>query len=208
MGEADQSKRVVINSHADQQQVPELCGSPGRAIARLCELVHGTSTSREGDFRRKRRKGVASGVLRELVQRWHHNTLHPDQSVDLLQGGVGGRSMIVTHFSSSQELLISGVGRGFLSYDSRFLSNAIGSRLEDQPDHAFARWAAEAFRDGSAMNRPIVDDVDALIQSPTGKKARLRYQRVILPCPQRNGDHLLICASQIDTTINLRAECA
>jgi hypothetical protein len=207
IGDADRAKRVVIVSHGDQQQVPELCGSPGLAISRLCALIPRASPSREGDFRRKRLK-AASGVLRELVQRWHHNTLHPERSVDLLQGGVGGRFMIVTHLSSSRELLISGIGRGFLSYDSRFVSNAIGSRLEDQPDHDFARWAAEAFRDGSAMNLPIIDDVDALIQSPTGEKARLQYQRVILPCLQRNGDRLLICASQIDRSIDLRAECA
>ncbi len=116
--------------------------------------------------------------------------------------------MVLKRAQSSRRLEICDVGHGFLVYDKAWLEKAIGRRFEDQPDHLYARWAAEAYYEASRTEQALIDNVDALIERPGRGKARLQYQRVVLPYRQPCGDQLLLCASMLDRSIDLRGEAA
>ena len=201
-------ERAVI-SHYDRAWRHEVIGPAAGVLARLGELVVDPLAVRGGDFHRKRH-GKAVTALAPLMQLWHRDPAAPfsDLCRDLLHGWLGGRYMVLKRAQWSRRLEICAVGRGFVVYDDIWLANAVGRRFEDQPDPLYARWAAKAYYDAGASEQAVVDDIDALICRPGRDKARLQYQRAILPYRQPSGDQLLLCASLLDRSIDLRGEAA
>lgn len=200
--------RCVI-SHLDRAWQHEML-SRADAIERLGELIINPSQVRNGDFRRQARQQAIASPIQELLRCWQEDESAPfsGQCEALLHQAFGGRYMVIKRSCASRRLEIRAVGRGFVVYDDDWLSQAVGLRLEDQPDHFYARWAAVAYHEAASTKQPKVDDVDALIERPRRGKARLQYQRLILPYRQPGGDHLLLCASLLDRSIDLRIEAA
>jgi len=200
--------RCVI-SHLHRRWQHEML-SRADAIERLGDLVVDPSKVRDGDFHRQAREEAVAAPIQELLRRWQADAGAPfsGQCEALLHQAFAGRYMVIKRSCASRRLEIRAVGRGFVVYDDDWLSQAVGLRLEDQPDHYYARWAAEAYHEAASTERPSIDDVDALIERPQQGKARLQYQRLILPHRQPGGDHLLLCASLLDGSIDLRVEAA
>jgi hypothetical protein len=200
--------RYVI-SHLESDWQHEILNRAD-AIGRLGELVVDPLEVRQGDFRRQAREGAIALPIRQLLGRWQADASAPfsTQCAELLHKAFGGRYMLIKRSCGSRRLEIRAVGHGFIVYDKDWLSQAVGQRLEDQPDHFYARWAAEAYHDAASTEQPSVDAVDALIERPLRGKERLQYQRLILPYRQSDGDHLLLCASLLDSSIDLRVEAA
>ena len=202
--------RCVI-SHLERAWQHEML-SRVDAIERLGELIVDPSEVRDGDFRRqaREREDDVAAPIKELIRRWQTDVSAPfsAQCAALLHQAFGGRYMVIKRSRGSRRLEIRAVGRGFVVYDDDWLSQAVGQRLEDQPDHFYARWAAEAYHEAASTERPSVDAIDALIERPQRGKERLQYQRLILPYRQSGGGHLLLCASLLDRSIDLRVEAA
>jgi hypothetical protein len=202
------SERVVV-SHYDRRWHHEVMGPTSAALARVAELVIDPLEIRGGDFRRRRCR-IVTGLLVSLLQRWQDDPAAPFSQPcrDFLQDRLSGRYMVLKCTRWSRRLEICDVGRGFVSFDNDWLSKAVGRRFEDQPDHLFGRWAAKAYYEAISTEQVIIDDVDALIDWPGRSKARRQYQRIILPFRQPSGDHLLLCSSLLDRSIDLRSAAA
>lgn len=200
------AERIVVSSFDGTWQ-HKVVGSAAAAIERLAALEIGTSDQRRGDFLRQRLTGEPKGELLDLVEQWRANQAL-QLSHDLLQGSVGGRYMILRRTQWSRRLEIRDVGRGFIVYDDNWLAQAVGLRFEDQPDYLYGKWAAEAYYEASETQQPIIDNIDALIDTPGRGKSRVQYQRLVLPFREPSGDHVLLCASLIDRSIDLRVEAA
>jgi hypothetical protein len=198
--------RVVIDYY-ETTWCQELLGRTSQALGRLAELVVTAPTLRAGDFRRRPRESI-SGPLRLLVQTWQRDPAFAvsESSMEFLRNGLGGRYMLLKCPQGSRRLEICAVGRGYLSFDIAWLRKAVGRRFDDQPDHLFGRWAAEAYYEAAKGENAIIDDVDVLLDNPRRKKSRLQYQRVILPYRTRSGDHLFLSCSRLDRSIDLRRE--
>lgn len=197
--------RAVISHYAGTWQ-HEVIGPFDAIVERVGNLVADPLVARQGDFRRHRQSGCHA-ALEPLLRLWHHNSGKPfsDPLRASLRDNLQGRYMILKLAPWSRRLEILDVGHGFLVYNDAWLANAIGRRFEDQPDHAYGRWAAETYYEASLTEQPLVDNVDALIHTPGRGKVRLQYQRVVLPHRvPRGGDHLLLCASLLDQSIDLR----
>lgn len=200
--------RAII-SHYDHVWHHEVVGPLDAIFGRLGKLVVDPLILRQGDFHRKRQTKLVA-ALAPLIREWHRNPATPFsvRCRGLLKNELGGRYMVLKRAQWSRRLEIRDVGHGFLVYDDAWLANAIGRPFEDQPDHLYGRWAAEAYYEASATEQALIDDVDAFIDRPGRGKVRLRYQRIVLPCRQPCGDYLLLCASLLDRSINLRGDAA
>jgi hypothetical protein len=198
--------RVAITYYSGswQHEVMPIAAAPSR----LGQLVIDPVSVRGGDFRRRRSTRRLRGPLHALLQCWRDDpgATFAGTATGLLNRRLGGRYMILKHPQWSRRLEILEVGRGFIVYDDDWLARAVGLRFEDQPDYLYAKWAADAYYEASDDARVIVDDIDALIERPRKPKARLQYQRLILPFRHPSGDRLLLCASTLDRQVNLRIE--
>jgi hypothetical protein len=206
LGDRGQDRTVV--SHFESAWHHEVVGRAS-LLQRIADLVIDPRALRQGEFYRKRLQG-ADGALGWLVSSWRREAAAPfsERYREILNNGLAGRYMLIRRPQWSRRLEICDVGRGFLVYDDDWLANAIGRRFEDQPDHLYGRWAAEAYYEASSTGQAVVDDVDALIDRPKQGKARVQYRRIILPLTTGNGDQLLLCASLLDNSIVLRPSAA
>jgi hypothetical protein len=62
--------------------------------------------------------------------------------------------------------------------------NAIGQRVENQPDKEYGGWVAEFYKSVASTGQPRYDCVTAAIQHPAAGKLRsgvIRYERLLLP---------------------------
>jgi hypothetical protein len=132
-----------------------------------------------------------AGEFSVPVQRFLKNSGLAERTV-LLQPGEDG------------ELYVDNSGAGFTVYDNfSFHRNQSRRRIEDQPDRAYGRWVAEAYRHSLQHGVPQIDDIDAIIDEPGYDARRRRYQRVILRWRLPTGGTLLTGSSLINQNISI-----
>ena len=132
-----------------------------------------------------------SGEFSASVQRFLHNSGLAERTV-LLQPDDDGH------------LYVDNSGAGFTVYDNfSFHHKQDRRRIEDQPDRAYGRWVAEAYRHTLMHGAPQIDDIDAIIDEPGYDARRRRYQRVILRWRLPAGGTLLTGSSLINQNISI-----
>ena len=120
-----------------------------------------------------------------------------------------GRFTLTKSATTRRAPVISHIGSGYTIYEPAWIKMARGHRHEDGPDHRYGRWIGETHRKTLADPRPVLDDVDALLEMPGRDRFRLRYVRLILPFRRPDGEPALLSASELDDRISLRSkECA
>ncbi len=72
------------------------------------------------------------------------------------------------------------VGRGYTAV-APFVVKAIGTRVDEQPDHDYGAWISTCLLEAHHTRLPHLDLVEATIVSPGGSPVRLRYERLLLP---------------------------
>ena len=78
--------------------------------------------------------------------------------------------------------------------------------MEDQPDYAYGKWLTEVYGNVVARRAPSLDDVDAVITWPQQPRISYRYRRLVMPFQSKRDSTLLLSATVIDPTIDLRVK--
>ena len=100
--------------------------------------------------------------------------------------------------------VVRGIGKSYTPLNPAWLATAIGSSLCSYADEGYGRWVAQHHREALASDKPVFDEVDAILEFPTVGTARLCYSRLTLPVSVRQEPRLVLSAAVSDSRINLR----
>ena len=170
----------------------EIMISSERAIARLSELCAPTFAARSTErFLVEPRDYSAlfddhDSPLRRMIQKWRMSFGHFDPTVIsfAIKQQLLSRMMIVGVRPRVRDAIFRFIGDGFNWTDDTFQLNAIGQRVENQPDKEYGGWVAEFYKSVASTGQPRYDCVTAAIHQPApgvGRTGVIRYDRLLLP---------------------------
>ena len=125
-------------------------------------------------------------------------------ALDMAHRHLGSRFVLTETTADASHLVFNTVGSGFDYYGPDWPRLVIGKPVDCQPDKHYARWVAETYEAALKSMQPILQDVDALITSGKGTRARLRIKRAVLPLIGSNGRKYVVGGSVYDDGIDLR----
>lgn len=112
---------------------------------------------------------------------------------------------IVVQATLENQLILAECGTGRSSITRRWVGQAIGTRPQDVPDFSYGTWAANSYRNAVGAARPILHDVDCILEWPGQGRLRATYERLILPMHDERGRvNALFIASLRNPRIDLR----
>lgn len=91
------------------------------------------------------------------------------------------RRYVLLHAHGEAPLRVVLWGSGYRTFDNRWVGAAPGALLEDQPDRAYGRWAAETYRSVVRAGQSRLDEVEASIWVPGHGRMTARYTRLVMP---------------------------
>ena len=200
--------RVLI-SFCEGEWSHEMLRSRDEAVRRLMGRVDFGQGSRDGDFLQEHlplESLPPSSPLREVLDIWRSTggKFDRERLAPLLERAVQGRYVLAEATPNRCSLLIKDIGNGLRTPAHHWLSRSIGHRVEDQPDYAYGKWVAGAYRDVLSKGQPHLGDVDAVIRFPQEARLRFRYRRLLLPFTEDGQSPIVLCTSLVDQDINLR----
>jgi len=200
--------RVVLTSY-DGDWSNELIPSQIAALMRIKELVIAAAKMKPGDFLSRPTtdlKGRAGEAISSILNDWallsQRNGQH--ELMRRLNAAFGDRYVVVRQDARDRTVVFHEMGGGLFSNYETWKSCAIGAPVEEQPDRHYGRWVAKVCQDAFTTNTPRLDDIDALVRWPHAGRTRLRYKRLLLPFDAGASGQLLISASLMDPSIDLR----
>ena len=124
--------------------------------------------------------------LRPMVQKWRMSFGHFDPTVIsfAIKQQLLSKMMIVGVRPRARDAIFRFIGDGFRWTDDTYQLNAIGQRVENQPDKEYGGWVAEFYKSVATTGQPRYDCVTAAIDQPAPGKTRtaiIRYERLLLP---------------------------
>lgn len=205
------SARISVACSGDRRWLHEIHPSKDIAIQAIVDLVNSAQEQRQDTVRSRNQApdGLpASSPLRPSLDRWLASVgrLGREQPGSVTCHAVDSRYVLLHAPDSSPRIIIKEVGAGMPAGAKHWLSRAVGMRFEDQPDTAYGRLCAEAYRRAKDREQPILEDVDAFVEWPGFGRQRRRYQRLILPFRAKGGDVYLLGMSFEDRSIDLRGD--
>jgi hypothetical protein len=108
--------------------------------------------------------------------------------------------MIVGVRPRARDAIFRFIGDGFRWTDDTYQLNAIGQRVENQPDKEYGGWVAEFYKSVATTGQPRYDCVTAAIHQPALGKARtaiIRYERLLLPWRTPSEEILVTLSSKM-----------
>jgi hypothetical protein len=207
----DRTVARVLISFLDGEWSHELVASREEAVNRLLARIKWQPTDRAGDFLSKLRPLESlspASPLRALLNAWNECSGKYDRERlhRLLEKGLNSRFVLVETASQSPNLLVKEIGTGFNKDTVTWLSRIKGLRIEDQPDYAYGLWIANLYREASARQTPTLEDVDAVIRWPHQPRTSYRYQRLMVPLDAGGNSTMVLGATVLDTTVDLRVK--
>lgn len=146
--------------------------------------------------------------LWKLAHGLRHTTFADSREVasfcDILSGG----RYTIAEIGQDNGLIIRETGRGYTVYTPSYLESAVGRRIEDEPDAEYGVWVASSLRDLATRSEPSIQNVDVLIRGSRARISRVRYRRVVGRISAGGGQTLLVSASRLDPSIDLRKNVA
>ena len=128
------------------------------------------------------------------------------QAADVCDRLFGGTFTIVRR-NFEHAHIITQQGLGYRIYDRSYMRTAIGTRIEDDPNVEYGRWVAQGLREAVREQRPLVEDVNAALVGPSGRR-RVSYRRILLPLGDQCGSPAVITASRLNTFAPLHRKLA
>jgi hypothetical protein len=189
---------IVVEWLTRQWQDQEFAGAAG-AVARIDDLVACVGRT---PYRATRQdiatlEKAGDHPLKLLLQKWRVSFNRFSESVMpfAMQHGIFSRMMIVGVRKSAPDPTFRYIGDGFATmYGESFTVNAIGEKIENQPDKAYGAWVRPFYAEVAQSGAPLFDVVDAILP----KLARgpwVRYQRLLLPWQTPSGEVFVTLAS-------------
>lgn len=182
--------RVIVSTLASEWN-HRICASKEAAKAVAVEAFGNAVSEHGGPFTARRRR-IESLPQDNALGRLHAAlAVHP-AAVDpvalwaALDRDAGGRYVLIkAPEGGSAPLRVVVWGGGYRTFDSGWASTAAGSSLEDQPDRAYGRWAAETYRAVERAGQPRLEEVEASIWVRGRGRTTSRYTRLVLPVEVR-----------------------
>jgi hypothetical protein len=135
--------------------------------------------------------------LKLLLQKWRVSFRRFSESVMpfAIQHGIFSRMMIVGVRKSAPDPVFRFIGDGFSNlYGDSFPVNAIGDRIENQPDKEYGAWVKPFYSDVAERKTPRLDLVEAVVPQ-FARGPWVRYQRLLLPWETPSGEIFVTLAS-------------
>ncbi|WP_341915700.1 hypothetical protein [Ferrovibrio terrae] len=117
----------------------------------------------------------------------------------LQNSGLIDRTVVIEQ--RAEELYVNASGNGFTIYDNFQMKHVTGHRISDQPDRAYGAWVESSYRSCYESGIPALEDVDAIIEEPDHDPRRRRYQRMILPWQNKDGERILTGSSLLNAQL-------
>jgi hypothetical protein len=135
--------------------------------------------------------------LKLLLQKWRVSFHRFSDSVMpfAMQHGIFSRMMIIGVRKTVPEPTFRFIGDGFASlYGEAFPVNAVGDKIENQPDKEYGAWVRPFYTQVASSGTPRLDVVDAVGPRFT-RGPWVRYQRLLLPWETPSGEVFVTLAS-------------
>jgi hypothetical protein len=202
--------RVLI-SFFDRVWSHEMLPSRTEAVQRLLAKVEFGVGNRDSDFLHQDLPLDAlpdASPLKAVLGVWSETEgdFDEDRIAPVVQAKLNNRYVLVEATPARAAMVLKSVGGGLSKPADHWLSRSIGHRVEDQPDYDYGKWIARYYRNVIASGQPSLSDVDAVIKWPEHSRQSFRYRRLVLPFRGEDSSTLLLCASLVDPSINLRVK--
>jgi hypothetical protein len=144
--------------------------------------------------------------IADIIEGWTHltNAYEAETIIRLLRAVFRDQFVVVKQQPDYGRLVFKEFGDKMYSRYETWRECAIGAPIEEQPDRAFGRWVAEAYREAMADGLPRLDKVDAILHCPEGGRYRRRYRRLIFPLAAGSAGQFLVGGSFDDNSVDLR----
>lgn len=146
--------------------------------------------------------------LQKVLAIWRedHQTLSADVAIRLSEANE--MRLVIVRPTSDRGHLVHSHGFGYDDCISRWLAANIGSPISAWPDQTYGEETDRGFRETMARSRPLHDEIDCNVVWPGGKRQRRCYRRLLLPFGGNSSNPLLVIATRLDETIDLRGTTA
>jgi hypothetical protein len=204
----DQTIERVLISFLDGEWTHELVRTCEEAVRALLARVKFSAADREGDFlhlSKPLHDLPDTSPLHAVLTAWSESggKFNRERLFPILDKALNGRFVLFENVGNSPHVHVKDVGAGLGKSAAFWLSRTKGLRVEDQPDYAYGKWVAEAYRQVLSKREPSLEDVDAVITWPQQPRISYRYRRLLVPFEERNST-LILSATVIDPDVNLR----
>lgn len=205
-----QFDRYVMNYY-DREWKFELHGEADVVTGRLLMLFSLKQLVRPSDFIAEEMvagEQADNPMFASLIKSWPElvTNLHQDGLRNILNTLTKGRYFLVRVDSAHDRLVYHAAGNGFTKLNNDWLSSVRETPIDQQPDRAYGRWVRAGYKKILTENRPMLEAIDAIVDSPEVGRHRLRYQRIMLPARSPDNTRWLLGASAMDNSIDLRAK--
>lgn len=202
--------RVVLSWLGDTWH-NEMLRSNQAALVRLDDLIEMAKRHRPEEFLSRHLEGPTSHdpqSMQKLFKEWPQLSANLDEHEmrRMLEPLIGPRYVVVKGKRETQNLVFSEFGGGIFSNYEVWRSCAVGAPIQEQPDRLYGRWVANAYVEAINANAPRLDQVDAIVRWPHEGRLRMRYQRLIVPIKNQDGEVHLLGGSLVDDRIDLRVK--
>ncbi len=207
----DREADRVLVSFFDRAWSHEMLRSRADAVKRLLAKVEFGVGGRDGDFLYEELPIDSleeASPLRSALAMWSESNGAFDRQriAPFLERGLNGRFVLVEASPTTPALVLKDVGGGLSKPAEYWLARSIGHRVEDQPDYDYGKWIAKFYRKVITRDEPSLSDVDAVIKWPEHSRQSFRYRRLVLPFKGKGNSTMLLGASLVDSSINLRVK--
>lgn len=207
----DREADRVLVSLFDRTWSHEMLRSRAQAVQRLLARVEFGFGGRDGDFLHEELPIDSleeASPLRSVLAMWSECNAEFDRQrmEPFLERGLNGRFVLVETSPTTPALVLKDVGGGLSKPAEYWLARSIGNRVEDQPDYDYGKWIAKFYRRVIATGTPRLSNVDAVIKWPEHSRRSFRYRRLVLPFRGKGNSTMVLGASLLDPSINLRVK--
>ncbi len=200
--------RVVITSWSERWNY-DLQQSNQDALVRLDRLIEIAKRVQPDEYLSRNMPEPTvrdPETMRTLFKNWPQLAANSSEAElrRLLEPLLGHRYVVVKGNRDAKNLIFSEFGGGIFANYHVWRSCAVGAPIQEQPDRAYGRWVADAYRDAVLSNAPRLDQVDAIVRWPQEGRLRMRYKRLIVPIRVSDQEVHLLGGSVVDDRIDLR----
>lgn len=191
--------RWAVHAHCDQQDVLTILSSMMGAAPRKVPAVGQRFLAREV----RPAKSPLFKKLRHVLANVPARSPSADFET-LLDDTFNGRWTLSHTNSDTGQAIVDHCGRGFTQFNPKWRSNAVGTSLHSYADEEYGAWVASHRQSVSSRQRPLFDDVDAIVHFPSLGDVRLTYTRLTAPLNLPDGRQLVLSAAESDVAIDFR----
>jgi hypothetical protein len=189
----------------------KIVGGPQELINFLLKIDAVSAEPQGTWFDRRRVEPItlrANDPLRALFATWRSTALGSDDDVAELCNRLFRGTFTIVNRTSDFHHVITKQGQGYRIYNQGYMKSAVGTRIEDDPNAQYGRWVAQGLRDAIGHQRPIIEDVNATLVGPDGRR-RVSYRRILVPfTSSETGLPSVVTASRLNTFRHLDREVA